>query len=140
MDWKKYEGDFLLFLETGFIAVNQADEDASLKLFRAAEMLKPTNTLPKVGFGYLHLHKLELIEASKCFEEVLRIEPGNEMAKAFLGLTMSLMPTELSKGEKVLAEMTKSGDPMIKTLASTALDFVDRFVKTTPGPAEKRKP
>ncbi len=26
--WKKYKEDFVLMLESGFIAVNQADEDA----------------------------------------------------------------------------------------------------------------
>ncbi len=141
MSLKKYKEDFILMLETGFIAVNQADEDSALKLFKAAEILKPENTLPKVGFGYLHLHKLELTQASRCFEDVLEKEPKNEMAKAFLGICMSLMPKQVDKGEKVLAEALKSKDPMIKNLCHTAIDFVDKFVKTTPGPAsEKKKP
>lgn len=140
MSWKKYKEDFVLMLESGFIAVNQADEDASLKLFRAAELLNPESTLPKVGFGYLHLHKLELNQAIRCFEEVLDIEPKNEMAKAFLGICMSLSPTQVTKGEKVLEETMKSSkDPMIKKLANTAIDFVEKFVKTSPGPAGKKK-
>lgn len=140
MSLKKYKEDFILMLETGFIAVNQADEDSALKLFRAAELLNPENILPKVGVGYLHLHKLELTQAVRCFESVLDKEPKNEMAKAFLGICMSLMPTQLSKGEKILEETAKSKDPMIKKLAHTAVDFVEKFVKTTPGPAAgKRK-
>lgn len=136
---KKYKEDFILFTEAGFIAVNQADEDAALKLFKAAEMLNPENTLPKLGFGYLHLHKLELKQAVKAFEEVLDKEPHNEMAKAFMGLAMSMMPNAVSKGEKILEQSLKSKDPMIKKLADTAIDFVERFVKKTPGPAGKGK-
>lgn len=139
MSIKKYKEDFILMLETGFIAVNQADEDSALKLFKAAELLNPENSLPKVGFGYLHLHKLELNQAVRCFEDVLDKEPKNEMAKAFLGICMSLMPTQLDKGEKVLEETMKSKDPMIKKLAHTAVDFVEKFVRTTPGPAAGKK-
>lgn len=133
--WKQYQEDFVLLLEAGFIAVNQADEDAALKLFKAAELLQPENTLPKVGFGYLHLHKLELKQAVKCFEDVLAKEPDNEMAKTFMGLCISMMPNSAEKGEKILMQTVKSKDPMIKTLSSTAIDFVEKFVKKSPGPA-----
>jgi tetratricopeptide (TPR) repeat protein len=136
---KNYREDYLLFLEAGFIAVNQADEDAALKLFRASEMLQPDNTLPKVGFGYLHLHKLELKQAVRIFEEVLDAEPSNDMAKAFWGICMSMMPNQVDKGEKILEQTLKSKDPMIKKLAHTAIDFVEKFVKKSPGPAEKGK-
>lgn len=140
MSWKKYKEDFILMLESGFIAVNQADEDSALKLFRAAELLNPENTMPKVGFGYLHLHKLELNQAVRYFEEVLEKEPKNEMAKALLGICMGLSPNLVTKGEKILEETTKSKDPMIKNLANTAIDFVEKFVKVAPGPAGKKKP
>lgn len=136
---KKYKEDFILLLEAGFIAVNQADEDAALKLFRAAEILDPSHVMPQVGFGYLHLHKLELKQAVKAFEDVLEKDPHNDMAKAFLGLSLSLMPTGVAKGEKILEQTVKSKDPMIKRLASTAIDFVEKFVKKTPGPAGKGK-
>ena len=137
--WKKYKEDFVLLLEAGFIAVNQADEDAALKLFKAAELLDPENILPKVGFGYLHLHKLELKQACKCFEEVLQKDPHNDMAKAFLGLSLSMQPTSIAKGEKMLGETLQSRDPGIKQLSDTAIDFVERFVKKAPGPAQGRK-
>lgn len=136
---KKYKQDFIMMLEAGFIAVNQADEDAALKLFRAAELLDAESVMPKVGFGYLHLHKLELKQAVQAFEEVLSKEPGNEMAKAFLGLCMSMMPNSIEKGEKILEQGLKSKDPMIKRLAGTAIDFVEKFIKKTPGPAGKSK-
>lgn len=136
---KKYKEDFILLAEAGFIAVNQADEDAALKLFKAAEMLDPKNILPKIGFGYLHLHKLELKQAVKYFDEVLEIDSHNDMAKAFKGLSMSMMPNSIDKGEKILEQTLKSKDPTIKKLAGSAIDFVERFIKKNPGPASKSK-
>ncbi len=141
MKLNKYKEDFFLLVEGGFIAVNQADEDAALKLFRAAEMLNPEHSLPKIGIGYLHLHKLELKEACQSFQEVIEMQPENEMAKAFLGISMSLTPNQVSAGEKILTETaTHSHDPLLKKLSNTAIDFVDTFVKKTPGPAVSAKP
>lgn len=138
-DLQKYNEDFFLFLEAGFVAINQADEDAAIKLFKACELLRPDNTLIQVGIGYLHLHKLELKAAIKCFEEVIAKEPSNEMAHAFLGIALSLTPDQVAKGEKILADSAKSAtDPYIKKVASTTLDFVDHFVKK-PGRAAPTK-
>ena len=139
MATKKYKEDFILLAEAGFIAVNQADEDSALKLFRAAALLDAKNILPKIGFGYLHLHKLELKQAVKNFEEVLEIDPSNEMAKAFMGLCLSMMPNAIEKGEKILEQTLKSKDPDIKKMSGSAIDFVEKFIKKTPGPASKGK-
>jgi len=139
MATKKYKDDFILLAEAGFIAVNQADEDSALKLFKAAELLDPKNILPKLGFGYLHLHKLELKQAVKNFEGVLEIDPHNDMAKAFMGLCLSMMPNSVEKGEKILEQTLKSKDPEIKQMAGSAIDFVEKFIKKTPGPASKSK-
>jgi tetratricopeptide (TPR) repeat protein len=136
---KKHKEDFILFAEAGFIAVNQADEDAAIKLFKAAELLDPKNILPKLGMGYLHLHKLELKEAVRHFDEVLENDPHNEMAKAFKGLCLGLMPNSVDKGEKLLEETRKSKDPLVKQMSGTAIDFVEKFVKPHPGPAGKGK-
>lgn len=134
---KKYKDHFILLVEAGFIAVNQADEDAAVKLFRASELLNPENTLPKVGMGYMHLCKLELKQACKLFDEVLAKEPNNEMARAFLGLSLALSPNEVVKGEKMLEETAqKAKDSNVKTLATTAIDFVERFVKKAPAPMQ----
>ena len=133
----KYKNDFILFVEAGFIAVNQADEEAALFLFKAAELANPKNTLPKVGYGYLHLHKLEIKKAVSMFEEVLKKEPRNEMAQTLKGIAYSFSVSETTKGEKILAKMEKSHDKSIKKLSSTALDFVDKFVKKEPTPVQK---
>jgi predicted Zn-dependent protease len=140
-DLKKYEEDFFLFLEAGFIAINQADEDSAVKLLKTCELIQPENPLIKIGFGYLHLHKLELKQACEYFEEVLRTDPGNEMATTFLGIALSLTPDKVSKGEQLLEKSARdSSDSQVKKVANTTLDFVEQFVKKTPGPADvKRK-
>lgn len=137
---KHFKEDWLLFTESGFIATNQADEDSAVKLFKAGELLNPDSTLPRIGMGYLHLHKLELKQGVKAFEQVLEKEPNNEMARAFLGLCLGMMPNMADKGEKILEETTKSKDPEIRQLSETAIDFVERFIKKSPGPAGKGNP
>jgi tetratricopeptide (TPR) repeat protein len=135
----KYKQDFVLFLELGFVAINQGDEKSCRALFDAAQLLDPANSLPKVGVGYLHLQKLELTKAMNCFEKVIKEEPENEMAKTFLGICMSMAPNKEDKGEKILKETLKSDDPLIKKLSTDSLDFVEKFVKKEPPPAAVRK-
>ncbi|PCI77508.1 hypothetical protein COB21_03065 [Candidatus Aerophobetes bacterium] len=139
-DLSKYNEDFVLFLEAGFIAINQADEDSAVKLFKACEILDPNNALIHIGFGYLHFHKLELDAAMSCFKKALDMEPNNDMAKTMMGLSLSLTPNKVSEGEKMLMESaTESKDSSIKKVANTSLDFVENFVKKNPGPAEIKK-
>lgn len=128
--FKSDKEDFVLLAEAGFIAINQADEDAALKLFKAAELLSPGNTLPRICMGYLHFLKLELKQAGKIFEDILAKDPDNEMASALLGLSFALSPNETDKGEKLLeATAKKAKDPTVKTMALSAVDFVEKFVK-----------
>lgn len=134
--WKEYKKDWVLLLEGGFIAVNQGDEDSAVKLFKAAELLSPEHIMPKIGFGYLHLHKLELKQAVHFFEQALKMDPHSDMAKALLGVSMSLAPNSIEKGEKILHQTEKSRDPLIKSLSSSTIDFVERFVKKAPTPVE----
>ena len=126
---EQFKDQFVLFLEAGFIAVNHADEDSAKKLFNVSKMLKPESTLNEIGLGYLHLCKLELAPAEKCFRKVLDIDPTSDMARTFLGITMSLSPKEGAEGEKILTEISKSGNEDSKKLSKDALNFVDQFVK-----------
>lgn len=138
---EKFKKDYILMVEAGFIAVNQADEDAAVKLFKTAQLLDPTNFLPRLGFGYIHLCKLELKQAVKIFEEVLAQNPDNEMAKTFLGLSLALNPAEVTKGEKVLEDLASHAkDNAMKNLATSALEFVEKFVKKDPSPAQVETP
>lgn len=134
---QKYKDDFTLLLESGFIAAGHAEEDTALKLFRASQLLKPDNTLPKVGLGYIHLLKLELKQACHIFEDVLKKEPSNEMCKALLGLSHALTVKEVDKGEQLLVEALKnSEDKSVKSMASTAIEFIEKFVKKSPTPVQ----
>ena len=137
--FKNYKEDFFLLLEAGFIAVNAADEDSAVKLFKAAEVLRPESTFPKVGFGYMHLCKLELKQAVATFREILAKEPENEMAKTFLGICMTLVPTELAAGERSLEELTQSSVSGIKKLAGMAIEFAEKFVKKSSNPFDPKK-
>jgi Flp pilus assembly protein TadD len=134
---EKFKDHFILLCEAGFIAVNQADEDAAVKLFKASQLLNPKNTLPKIGIGYMHMMKLELKQASNLFDQVLALEPQNEMARAFLGISYALTATEMGKGEKILSESAKeSSDPAIKQLANSAIDFLESFIKKDANPMQ----
>ncbi|KPK33653.1 MAG: hypothetical protein AMS24_00275 [Chlamydiae bacterium SM23_39] len=139
MDIEKYKKDFILFVEAGFIAINQADETSAVKLFKAAELLEPKNILTKIGFGYLYLHKLELDKSIEYFKKALEIEPKNEMAKTFLGIALSWTPKKGKEGESILEKTKQSKDSQIKDLSITALDFVEKFIKKEPSPAEIKK-
>ena len=133
----KFQPQFILLAEAGFIAVNQGDEDAALKLFKAAELLEPKNPLPRLGLGYMHFCKLELKQAVSIFDKILEEDPQNEMAQTLKGLSLALNPSEITKGEKVLEETAKHAQsPEVQNLAKTALEFVERFVKKSPSPAQ----
>ncbi len=137
MDLTEYGKDFILLAEAGFIAVNQSDEDSAIKLFQAAALLNPENSLPTIGMGYLYLHKLQIKKACDLFEKVLKEEPHNEMVKSFLGLCLVFSSSKVTKGEKILEETLHSGDKMVRNLSESALKFVETFVKKPSSPMER---
>lgn len=127
---EEYKKDFFKFLECGFIAISQLDETSAKDLFAAAKMIEPNNTLLMIAEGYMHFTKMQLDLAIKSFEEVLKKEPDNEMAKTFLGLTMSLSPKTMTKGEDILKHTSQhSHDPAVKKLADDSVAFVDMHLK-----------
>lgn len=139
-DLHKFKDHFVLLLEAGFIAVNQADEDAAIKLFKASELLNPSSTLPKIGLGYLHFHKLELKKACELFKEVIDKEPNNEMARTLLGMSLSLTPNNIDAGEKILHEVVEKGSTSdVKNVANSAITFVEKFVKKAPSPFDTKR-
>jgi hypothetical protein len=137
---QKYKNDFLLMLESGFVAINQTDADSAKKLFQAAHLLKPESAFPHVGFAFLFLHLLELSKAIAACEDALRKEPNNEMAKTLMGICKTMTLKQSQEGEKILVEMTHSHNPDIKRAADTGMDFVEKFVKKAPSPVELSKP
>ncbi len=139
---QEYNNDYFLFLEAGFVAVNQCDEDSALKLFMAAQILRPDNVFPKIGYGYMHMCKLELKQAEEMFNAVLRSDPRNELALSFLGITKSFMPNKSAEGEKILAELGKiTGDEDMKKLVNTSQDFIETHIKKpSTSPMDLAKP
>ena len=130
MQHAEFEKDFMLFLECGFIAISQLDEKSAKDLFAAAKMLQPNNTLLKIADGYMQFTKMQLEQAAATFEEVIKKEPHNEMAKTFLGLTLSLIPKSVVKGEEMLKQTKEhSKDPAIKKLADDGIAFVNVHLK-----------
>ncbi len=120
--------DFGILVEVGFVAVKQGDEDCALKLFRAAEVLDPTHSAPKLGFGYIALNKLELKEASDIFEGVVAEEPTNFLASTFLGLCLMLAKTDPKRGESLVNRaLEKCTDSSVRHFAQTVLEWKTEF-------------
>jgi len=68
----EFKDDFALFIEAGFIAVKQLDEIAARRLFKTAELLNPDNLASQLGLGYVALNKLQVAEATKIFEVIVK--------------------------------------------------------------------
>lgn len=135
-----YAKHFLLLLEAGFVAIKRSDEDSAIKLFTAAEKLQPTNVMPKIGFGYLYLCKLELKKSIDHLEQALKMEPENELAKSILGIAYSFTPEGKIKGEQLLTQISKkSSSSEIQKLSDSALTFVNTFIKKSPPKREDKE-
>ncbi len=125
---EKCHEDFPLLLEAGFIAINQADEQCAINLFKASLKMNDKSAAPHIGFGYVALHKLEMPEAIKHFSKAIEIEPENEMIKALLGFCHIM--TEQDAGIKVGSEMldniaSQSEDQHIQELTKSSKHVVE---------------
>ncbi len=139
-----FKEDFALFIEAGFVAVKQLDEIAARRLFKAAELLNPDNSASQLGFGYIALNKLQVNEAAKIFEGILKNEPQHYLAQALLGICFLLSKTKRKKGEKLIMDAKeKSDDPTIKNLADVCMEWAatdlkaKEFSPLTPTTGEK---
>lgn len=151
----KFSEDFGLFIELGFIAIKQGDEDAAQKLFSAAQTLRPDHSAPLLGMGQIALNKLELTRAGDYFKTVLAKEPNNAMAKVLLGFCFLLpklgvkrrkgvptSPEELSVlaegGKRLIVDgMKGTQDPGIQVLGKSALDLMEKVQKYQDTPLKK---
>jgi len=128
---QEFKEDFALFIEAGFIAVKQLDEIAARRLFKTAELLNPDNPASQLGLGYIALNKLQVSEASKIFEVILKKDPNHHLAKALLGICFLLTKGKMKQGEHMILEAKeKSDDPTIKNLANVCLDWVEKDLKS----------
>lgn len=101
--------DFPLLVELGLIAIKQGDEEGAHKLFNAAGLLNPQSTVKKMGLGLIAMHKLDLVNARKYFQEVINEEPNNFRASAFLGLSYVLTAFEDSVPKEERIDCLKKG-------------------------------
>ena len=137
---EEFEKDFGVLVETGFVAVKQGDEDSATKLFQAAKMLKPEHSAPELGMGYISLSKLELQNATQSFENVVKKENENYLAKTFLGLSLMLAKTDEKRGEELVNEsLAKSDDPSVIQFAKTVLEWKVQFFEKETNPATSGK-
>lgn len=125
-----FRHDFALLIEAGFVAVKQLDELSARRLFEAAQVLRPDSTAPQIGLGYIALNKLEIKEASAIFETVVKQEPENYLAQAFLGICYLLVKAKRKKGEDLIADAgEKSTDPTVRNLCGLAAEWAEKDLK-----------
>ncbi|MDF2549014.1 MAG: sctG [Chlamydiales bacterium] len=129
---QEFLDDLPLFIESGFIAIKQMDEVSARRIFEAAQGMSPGHPAVKVGFGYIHLNKLELKEAALIFSEVLAEDPDHDLAHMFLGISHLLNQEHRAKGEQIIRQvMQKSEDASIVNLGQTTLDWAAKELKTS---------
>ncbi len=125
-----FKEDFALFIEAGFVAVKQLDEIAARRLFKSAELLHPDNPASQLGLGYIALHKLQVNEAAKIFEGILKKDPNHYLAQALLGICYMMTKNKMKKGEKLVMDAkAKSDNPTIKNLADVCMEWASNDLK-----------
>lgn len=130
LNLEEFDEDFALFIEAGFIAVNQKDEVNSTRLFSAAKIMRPESPAPIIGLGYIALNKLEVGKAADLFKEALKKDPEHHLAKAFLGISYLLVEEKRAEGEKLIQEAQEaSDDPTIANLADISLEWAEKDLK-----------
>ncbi|MGA8165229.1 MAG: SctF chaperone SctG [Waddliaceae bacterium] len=122
--------DFSLLIEAGFVAVKQLDAISSSRLFIAAQMISPQHTAPQIGLGYIALNQLNVKEATHIYEKIIKKEPENHLAQAFLGICYLLSKPKRKKGEKLIKQVIEeSDDPTIKNLGEISLEWAEKDLK-----------
>ncbi|MBU6149292.1 MAG: hypothetical protein KGQ54_03775 [Verrucomicrobia bacterium] len=139
--FKKHKDDFVLLLEAGFVSIMHQDEDSTIKLFKAAQLLDPENVMPKIGMAYMHLLKLDLRPAISYIKQALNKEPKNEFAQALYGVILTFSPDMGAEGAQLLHKTHEhTSDPDIRKLTKNAEDFYTKYIKTPPSPADVLSP
>jgi tetratricopeptide (TPR) repeat protein len=126
----EFRDDYALFIEAGFVATKQLDEIAARRLFKVAQLLNPDNPASQLGIGYIALNKLQVADATKIFEGILKKDPEHHLAKALLGISFLLTKGKMKKGEKLILEAKEeSDDPTVKNLADVSLEWMEKDLK-----------
>ncbi|MGZ3634084.1 MAG: CdsG family type III secretion system protein [Parachlamydiaceae bacterium] len=132
---EQFQSDFSLLIEAGFVAVKQLDEISAQRIFIAAQTISPDSTAPQIGLGYIALNKLDLKEAVRRFDAVIKKEPENDLAQTFYGICLLLNKEKRQEGEKLIKKIiAKTDDPTIKALGEISLEWADKDLKKMKAP------
>lgn len=137
---KEFKQDLGLMVEAGLIAIKQGDEESAKKLFNAADILDPGATSATMGHGLIALHKMDIPNAKKYFNQVLKNEKDNYRAKAFLAFSNVLSVLQegsdqekvkaLQEGAKLAQEVLDNcKEPSTRELAQSLLDWETELQK-----------
>lgn len=118
------KADLPLLVESGLIAIKQGDEESAKKLFNAVGILDPQNQAKKMGYGLISLHKMDIQNAQKSFNEILTVEHSNYRAQSFLAFSYILSVLQDGSNEQKIEALKKGAE-----LAQEVLDKCD--VQTT---------
>jgi hypothetical protein len=103
-------------------------------LFNAVGIIDPQNMAKKMGYGLISLHKMDIRNAQKSFNEILAVEQTNWRAQAFLAFSYILSVLQdgsneekinaLRKGAELSQEVLEKSDaPTTRQLAQSLLDW-----------------
>ena len=131
---KEFKEDLGLLVESGLIAIKQGDEESAKKLFDAADILDPGTASASMGHGLIALHKMDIAEARKHFNEILKNDKKDYRAKAFLAFTNVLSVLQdgsdeekmegLKRGAELAQEVLEHcKEPSTRELAQSLLDW-----------------
>lgn len=136
-----FRQDLPLLVESGLIAIKQGDEESARKLFNAVGIIAPENSVRQMGYGLIALHKMDSKGAQKYFNEILKKEPDNYRALAFLGFSHAITCMQdgisedekikgLQRGEEIAREVLKKSDAeYTRQLAQSLLDWLKELEK-----------
>lgn len=131
----EFDSDFSLFIEAGFVAVRQLDEQGARQCFHAAQVIRPDDPTPMIGLGYIALNKLEIKEAADAFTKVVEKYPEHHLAQTFLGMTYLLSKNKKNEGKKLIKKvMRQTDDETVKNLGKISLDWCEKDIDAQKAP------
>lgn len=85
-----FKEDLGLLVEAGLLAIKQGDEESAKKIFDACDVLDDDGVQKAFGYGLIAMHKMEIPKAIESFQSLLKKDPENWRATAFLGFAYIL--------------------------------------------------
>lgn len=149
--FEEFRKDIPLLVEAAFIAIKQGDGEGANKILEGIAAIDSKHVMLSMGHGLIALHKMELPKAEKQFLEVLKREPTQFQAKAFLSLTLMLLAMEVKGKDAQLSCLKRAmeyGQDVVdncevnstKELAQSVLDWEkDLVAKGRMAPSEDKE-